>query len=235
MNDTAASSLVDPDEVPDNERLDTVYVRLEDICVDYTNPNSMEESDFLRLVESIRELGFVQPLVLVPSEVAGVETDLPFVMGDGFHRWKALATLDREVASSVIAETWDEAKTIIARIALNKNRGNLNITAVAEQMAALAQEGYPVDELVVTGYTEPEIENMLAAMAADPGAINPSDVGSATVTDDGVDPGAAPRPYLLEFQFTTKEQRAAVRKALKHAGNGDISTGLLALAGVEED
>ena len=234
MNDTS-SPLVDPIEVPENERLDTVYVRLEDISVDYTNPNTMEDAEFLRLVESISVLGFVQPVVVVPTEATDVETDAPFVMADGFHRWKALATLDREVAPCVVADTWDAAKTIIARIALNKNRGQINITTVAEQVAALADDGYPLEELVVTGYTEPELENMLAAMAADVTNIDPSDVGSASIVNDNVDPGAAPRPYLLELQFETKEQRDAVRKALRHAGNGDTSTGVLALAGVQED
>lgn len=232
---TPTSLFVDPAEVPDDERLDTVYVRLEDISVSYSNPNAMDNAEFLRLVESIRSLGFVQPCVIVPAGMTEVDTDCPFVMADGYHRWKALAALDREVSPCVVAESWDAAKTIIARIALNKNRGNLNITAVAEQVAALAQEGYPTEDLTVTGYTEPELENMLAAMAVDVTNIDPSDVGSTSITDDGVDPGASPRPYLLELQFTNKEQRNAVRKALKHAGNGDISTGALALAGVQED
>lgn len=235
MTNDTEQTLVDPIEVPDNERLDIVYIRLEDISVDYTNPNRMEDAEFLRLVESIKTLGFVQPCVVVPTEVTDVETELPYVMGDGFHRWKALGVLEREVAPCIVAETWDEAKTIIGRIALNKNRGNLNLTTVAEQVAALSQEGYEIEELLTTGYTDSEIENMLAAMAADPSAIDPSDVGSTTITNDDVDPGAAPRPYLLELQFESKEQRNAVRKALKHAGNGDISTGILALAGVEED
>lgn len=225
------NDLIDPSEVPDDERLEIVYIRLEDICTDYVNPNSMSDGEFTRLVESIRVLGFVQPCVVVRTEQTEVDTELPFVMGDGFHRWRGLAALDREVCPSIVARDWDHAETIIARIALNKNRGNPNITAVAQNMVELQKLDVDIDDLCTTGYTEPEISNMVEALQADLTNIDPADFGGTTVTDNETDQGAAPRPFLLELTFKTKAERNTVRKALKHAGNGDISTGALALAG----
>lgn len=233
MTDNAAV-FIDPEDIPEDERLEIRYVPLEDICTEYNNPNAMTEKEFLSLVESIRAIGFVQPCVIVPTEATEVATELPFVMVDGFHRWKALAVLDRTACPVVVAESLDHAMVIIARIALNKNRGNLNLTAVATELHALSGEGLDLETLCVTGYTEDEIGKMLEAMSTDVDDTMSSQLGVTSIAADIEEESASPRPFLLEIQFATKDQRNAVRKALKTAGNGDITVGLLAIAGVED-
>lgn len=222
---------LDPDDVHPDERLDVKYVLLSRIRPTKRNPNSMDEASFQRLKLGIQELGFVQPLVVL--RVYG-DPNADFEMADGHHRGRALQELDYQAAPVVVASSWSEAQQIIARIALNKNRGELNLTAVAEDVSFLHTDmGINVEELVATGYSESELTDMIAAMATDLDTPRPSDIAGTTVTTS--ETGAVnPRPFLLELSFASKDQRKAVRDALKRAGGGDMTVGLLSLAGIEE-
>lgn len=221
----------DPDDVPDHERLEVKYIPLDKIHGADRNHNSMSEPAYLRLKAGIDELGFVQNLVVVPRD------DGEFEIADGHHRHRALSELGWQFGPSYVAEDWDAAQHLIARIGLNKNRGELNLTMVAEDITYLADTlGASMDDMICTGYDEGEINDMLATMRDDLNAVTPQDIAGTTITnDEPTESGAAnPRPFLLEFTFASKAERKAVRDACKRAGNGDITDGLLVLAGVEE-
>lgn len=234
MTDT----LIDPENIPAEERMpETVYVPLDAISFDYKNPNAMAEGALERLIESIRTMGFFQPCVLVSSEnVPEIETDKPYIMVDGFHRWKAVAALGWSTVPCVIAEDLEVATTLALRLGMNQNRGQTDLTIAATQVFELKEEyGYDLDQLVATGFSEQEIGTMLDLASPDSlETVDPSELATAVITDDEHDPGAAARPFLLEVMFSDKAQRAAVKRALKKAGNGDATVGLLALTGVEE-
>lgn len=220
------------DEVPEDERLVVNYIPLEEIRKAKRNPNEMTPGEQARLKAGIKMLGFMQPLIVVPTE----DGEQAFELVDGHHRFDALVELDYTAAPCIVAESWSAAEQILARIAMNKNRGELNLTAVAEDIAVLHDEfDMDIDALVVSGYDEGEINDMLKAMTNE-FEPQPSDIANTPTPNDASDRGAVnPRPFVLEILFPTKEQRKAVRDACKHAGNGDITTGLLVLAGIEEN
>lgn len=235
MKDTKT---VDINDVPQEEQIGNVsYIRIDNICTDYKNPNAMGEDEFARLVESIRSLGFYQPVVVTRSEfVPEIDTDKPFVMVDGYHRMRALSALDYDLVPAIVGSSdLGSATTLALRIALNKNRGQIDLTVAAEQIFELQEVyGFTNDELVATGFSEKEVDVMMQALNPAEMDIDPTQFGSVTISDDNEDPGANPKPFVLEVTFATKEQRNAVRRALKTAGNGDMGVGLLAISGIEE-
>jgi ParB-like chromosome segregation protein Spo0J len=222
-----AQHYADIEDVPEDERFHVRHIPLSKLHSSRRrNPNSMSEPEYARLKLGIDELGFVQNLVVVPRD------DGEFEVADGEHRRRALEESGWSYAPCYVVETWDEAQQIIARLALNQNRGQLDLTTVAEDITYLADTlNVELDELVCTGFDESQIDDMLTAMRDDINAVTPKDIAGTSVTERASALAEKPTAFGLEFKFTSKADRDRVRAACKLAGNGNINTGLLTLVG----
>lgn len=115
------------------------------------NPNSMSEDRYKALLRSIGEYGFLQP-ILVKKEGSS------YVLIDGAHRMKAMLDLGKDKITAVIADT-EEAAAKLLRISLNKLRGEMDHTILAEEINSL-MEDFSHDQLLATGLSMLELEAM---------------------------------------------------------------------------
>lgn len=174
------------------------------------NPNVMEPQVYEALVHSIRTDGFLQPILIV-------EEDGDDVLIDGVHRSKAAVEVGLETIPAVVAP--DRARAEILRIALNKMRGELDLSEIGRQMAQLLDTGFTEEELTLTGFASWEIDALLENTAE----IEETDLGGADVS-----PPVPPKPktYSMTIRFASESQRARLREALEALGDGNLIEGL---------
>jgi len=174
------------------------------------NPNVMEPATFEALVASIQTDGFLQPILVV-------EEDGGFTLIDGVHRCKASAQAGLDTIPAVVAP--DRARAEILRIALNRMRGELDLSEVGRQMQHLIETGFTSDELALTGFAPWEV----AALLENVGTMDEdTDLGGADVAPAP----NKPKTYSLNFRFESESHRARVKETLEGLGDGDAIEGL---------
>lgn len=199
-------------------------IAVDQISVDYDNPNSMEPGEFERLKSSIRTLGFLQPCVVAKSEQSDVAMSEPYTMVDGWHRRRAMIELGATHIPCVVADDMTAAKTIAGRMAMNANRGTVDLTVAAMQLEGLiGRNDFAIDDLGFTGFSEDELKSMLEAVSSEEPDIMATDI---TMPAPSSTPAGS---FSLEIKFLSKEQRDSVRRALKEAGSGDLAIGAINL------
>lgn len=194
------------------------------------NPNSMSEAEFKLLVENIKEDGFLQPVLLRPGDEVGT-----FWMVDGEHRAKGAAEAGMTEVPAVIAADMDVARAVLQRIGMNKRRGELDLTQVAMDLLELSNRGLSTEELTVSGFSGQEVADLLRSVDQTVTDVLPKDLG--TLPDDDYEVDDEPtKPFVLEIEFTNREQYKKARRGLKRAaGKGkDLAEGLMKLLGEEK-
>jgi len=172
------------------------------------NPNVMDPSTFEGLVAGIQTDGFLQPVLIV-------EEDGGYVIVDGVHRSKAATKLGLPTIPAVLAP--DRGRAEILRLALNRMRGELDLSEVGQQMQFLLDGGFTQDELTLTGFASWEIEALLD---------NTLDGDELTGADTTPIPPEKPKSYSLTICFESDSHRARVREALEDLGDGNIIDGI---------
>jgi hypothetical protein len=86
------------------------------------NPNEMDDLSFALLEDNVETIGFVAPIVVVPTE------DGRFVIADGEHRFEQRRISgEKEIPCIVVSpEIFDEKMLMLQTVRLNKIRGSLN-------------------------------------------------------------------------------------------------------------
>jgi len=145
--------------------------RFAEITVDSITPNSrqprqvFDEDALEELKVSIREVGFLQPIVVREAPGGGYE----LVMGE--RRWRAAQALGLEVIPAIVRDTRDDA---MLRDALLENihRANLNPLEEAAAYQQLLEEfGATHEELARRiGRSRPQISNTIRLLQL-PGAV----------------------------------------------------------------
>lgn len=177
------------------------------------NPNVMDPHIVRTLEAVIKEDGFLQPVLIV-------EEGGEYLIVDGVHRTEAAIRLGMETIPAVVAP--DRARAEILRIALNKLRGELDVSEVTRQFQLLLDTGLEKSDLEMTGFQDWEIETMLEGFDFDEDAH----LSGASVTP--IQP-EKPKVYPLNFKFNSESERARVKEALEEHGDGDALDGLLSL------
>ncbi len=205
----------------------TASVDLSDVREPARNPNHMSADDFESLRLVIREKGFFQPPLLrrAPLTDANGKTTTWEIV-DGVHRVRAslLEGLDR---LDCVCTDMDARTARVLQVTMNRLRGELNLTAVAETVRELVEADIPIPELALMGYREDELKAMLDATRG----VDEEEVlaSSGGVFDDVDDEKPTPKPYILELTFSTSAELRKVKRTLKKAGSGDHAAGLLRL------
>lgn len=199
------------------EKLDIVYVPLDQIKQNQYNPNRQSPHDFQLLCKSIQEDGFTRPIVVRKGT---------FEIVDGEHRWRACKALHEqglvdfsEGIACVLVEMTD-AQARIATLKYNRIHGsedaNLAAAVLKEiiEMGATdwAQDSLMLDDVEMKRLTEElavvETEGMNVDIPADmlgPAGKGLSDQDQSTAIDTSADETRA-KQKLLE-QAKQQEER----------------------------
>lgn len=185
------------------------------------NPNKMSRSEYRSLVLAIDKLGFLQPLLVRPHP-----RDLEsYEVIDGAHRLKAARELKLEQIPCVRRDTSNPDASAL-QIGMNKNRGAIDLSAASTAVAELAADGWSLQDIAVTGFSEEEIGDLLKSVNADAEAVlRDVDVSEPEVTTSNA------KAHILEVEFNDRESMQKAKRALRRAaGKGAVlGDGLLRL------
>lgn len=197
-----------------------IKVRLAELVEDKSNPNHMGEEEFSALVENIRVVGFLQPILVKELE------DGSYQIVDGHHRSRAAGKAGLTEILAVVWDGTDEMRQALA-IGMNKLRGALNLGEVAKIIGELSEAGWTKDEFKITGYTDNEIDDLLKAaqVSTDEDVLDGASPIDPTTSTDEDDSG---KTFELTLTFKNANDMQKAKRALKRAAQGgELGDGLL--------
>jgi ParB family chromosome partitioning protein len=167
------------------------------------NPNRMAPELFEALVASIRDHGFVQPIV-VRRAGRGYE------IVDGAHRFRALKSLGHEHADCVVVED-GEHEAHLRTLMMNRLRGQMDNFSVAR---------------ILKGFKRPEIERYLAYTSKQREEFKELLERAPKLNLPEI--LLKPTPVVVEFLMSRKDA-ASVEKAIRATGEESRNKALLAI------
>jgi len=117
-----------------DQKTEVVEVPIEKIHPNDWNPNTMNTDVFNALVENIKEIGMVEPIMLVPDP----DNEGEYIVISGEHRWEAMKLLDYKTAPSIIRENFDVDMQKFQTVRMNVLKGKmdpLKFTQLFDEMA----------------------------------------------------------------------------------------------------
>jgi len=115
---------------------------------------------------------------------------------------------------------------------MNRIRGRADLATVAEILSDLQDYGWSTSDMLVTGFDEQEIADLLTP----PSEVDAAEILASSRLDDLEERPAPTGTIDLVIPLQSGEQVKAVRKALRKASGDakDIGVGLLALLGMAD-
>lgn len=113
---------------------EVVEIPIEKIKPNPWNPNTMSTDVFNALVENIKEIGMVEPIMVVPD----TEAEGDYVVISGEHRWEACKVLDYKTVPTIIREKFDEDMQKFQTVRMNVLKGKMDpirFTNLFDEMA----------------------------------------------------------------------------------------------------
>lgn len=213
-----------------------IHVPLTDIIDPDENPNVMEPEQYELLVRAITKAGFLQPILVrepLPGELpadqeaaARLGSGRWYRIVDGYHRARAAREAGlMEVPCVVISVS--EAEASILQIGMNRMRGELDLASVAKIVGALHEEGWTMPDLTLTGFSEGEVEALLASVQPDPEEL--ADMGAVDATEHPTPEEEETSGGVLEIVFKDRKVMGKASRRLRKLGGGDLANGLLHL------
>jgi len=199
----------------------------------------MRPHEYELLVGAIRAEGFLQPVLvrdLLPPGSSAADARDPasrlYEIVDGVHRCRAARDANlSHVPAVVLPMDYPEEKARLLQIGMNRLRGELDLVAVGETLAELS-ELVPDLDLALSGFTEAEVDGLLAAQSP----INPNDLlGDGMDAPDPADAQPEAAVFMLEIPLDSAAELKAAKKSLRRAGgkgNRDLAKGLRAALGL---
>lgn len=194
-----------------------IEVNPADLVEDPDNANSMSPEDFALLVHSIRTVGFLQPILIKP----------PNTIVDGHHRKRAALEAGLTKVTAVLWDGTEEMRQVVS-LGMNRIRGELDLGAVARRVTELAEQGWSMAQLTLTGFSVPDLEELVKSSQPENEDVLAQGVNTGASDPE---PDSSPRPFLLELMFSSSEELQKVKRRLRReAGKGrELSEGLLKL------
>lgn len=164
------------------------------------------------LEASIGEFGFCQPITVVGQPAAD-----RYWLVDGAHRLlvaKGAGLVEVPAYRADVPAGQEEQFVRAARLALNRIRGLVDLSAAAVELNLLLDGGWARDALPACGFSEQELAALLAS------SPTLSMEGGEPLGDGQpmAEPAARPRTFPLNLQFAEREDRDWVRSRLTEAG-----------------
>lgn len=117
-----------------DRKTEVVEIPIEKIKPNPWNPNVMSTEVFNALVENIKEIGMVEPIMLVPDP----DEEGTYLVISGEHRWEAMKLLDYKTAPSIIREEFDMDMQKFQTVRMNVLKGRMDpvkFTQLFDEMA----------------------------------------------------------------------------------------------------
>jgi ParB/RepB/Spo0J family partition protein len=192
------------------------------------NPNSMSDEDYKSLVDVIRSGSFRQPILArqSPTDPGSYE------IIDGVHRTRAQTEIDENAMIPAVIIVANDAQARAARLSMNRLRGSINLSTAAAEIAWLAQQGWGLDQLSMTGFSETEVSDLIRATSTDPDEVMRGGSSLPDMTDE--EDVRVERPFVLELRFTTRDELTKAKRHLRKASGqkgakADLARGLMRL------
>ena len=190
---------------------DSVRFRLGDLIGADYNPRNMPPEEMDKLRRSIREFGFVEPVI------ARAEDKL--VLG-GHQR---IAALREELGNAaddtdipvIFVPGLSDARAKALNVALNKIHGEWDFGKLSELLASI--DMLEVDP-ALTGFSQAEIDDILTLMKPPTTEEIEKMVGSGAADTSEVDRQVAERARRFAFEVATDEEAALARQVLSACG-----------------
>jgi hypothetical protein len=194
------------------------------------NPNIVSDTQFASLVHSVRENGFLQPIAVRRLEDDEGEPlgTLLYEVIDGHHRWRAAQEAGLSSVPALIVEA-SSASAAVDMLSLNRLRGELNMTVVADILKDLSDTGFP--DLTLSGFNGGEIQSLLDSIATDTDGVDGIGEGAGGVSPDEVI--QANQRYAVRLLFDKAEDRDSV-KAIALRFGSTVEAGILELCQAQE-
>jgi len=129
-----------------------LWVSADKLVPNQWNPNTQTKEMYEKTKNSIKEFGFVAPVIARPLP------DGNFEIIDGEHRWKAAKELGLTQIPIIVCEGLDEPTIKRLSLALNRLHGEDDVLKLADLMSDLLQH-YDLSTLLSTlPYTEESIQ-----------------------------------------------------------------------------
>lgn len=141
-----------------NKDLKITYIRIDDLVPNPWNPNVMDDEMYRRLVESIREFGFVDP-------VTARKVGRSWQIIDAEHRVRGAKELGYETVPAVVIEA-DDTEAEQLTIVLNELRGKPNEEKLAALVRDLSTRRSTLDLERVLPFRRQQLAAMLAERKA---------------------------------------------------------------------
>lgn len=163
------------DEILKDSSLKIADVNINNIDPNPDNPNEMDEGSFQRLVDEIRDVGFIQPIMLIKKE------NDRYKILNGEHRWKAAASLGYKHIPSIILsdEKWNDQDIYnLVNIRLNEIRGKISAVKL-KPIYDRVVEKYGIDSAQkIMGFTHDDaFKKIVKKMAKQIKSALPPDLG----------------------------------------------------------
>ena len=140
-----------------------IWVERDTVIPNEYNPNAQIDSNHELLIESIRETGWTQPIVVRPKEGGG------FTIVDGEHRWKASEKLVEEFGTQIPVVVIDvpESEYIAATVRHNRARGSHGIDGMTDIIKTLRNKGVDDGQIRhLLGVSQSELERLVTTEEA---------------------------------------------------------------------
>lgn len=110
-----------------DNRIETVYLKVEQLIPDEENPNKQKDAVFNALVENIQEIGMVEPIMVAPHyDEDGNVIEGEYKIVSGHHRYEACKLLDYEEIPCIVQEDFDEDMAKFQMVRMNMLSGELD-------------------------------------------------------------------------------------------------------------
>lgn len=198
------------------------------------NPNRMSVEEYDALKNYIRRRGFLQPVVLTESRnLPQFQTDLPYIVVDGDHRVRIGSELSMPLISAIVVDA-SEAERIRDRIAMNKHRGQLDVSAVGRDLERLLKEfEFDADAIADTGFSNEETLELLDALKPPSAEDVLRDSMAAPPEEFDED---KPKKWGMSLSFDSEADRARVKAMLlEFADGGSLATGMMRMVDAVDD
>lgn len=174
------------------------------------NPRTMPADEMAALMRSLREFGFVEPVVARAED---------YLILGGHQRVAAMHRIvDEDKLDSsevevpvVLVKGITDARAKILNVALNKISGEWDFDKLGDLLASLTEDGLTVEDMTLSGYDATEIGDILNMLHHDPVAALP-------VTEAQVQEGIAAQARAFGFKVETDADAAMCREVLASFG-----------------
>jgi ParB/RepB/Spo0J family partition protein len=116
------------------KKTEVIELPIEKIKPNKWNPNVMTTDLFNALVENIKEIGMVEPILVVPD----TEEEGMYIVISGEHRWDAVKVLDYKTVPAIIRDNFSEDAQKFQTVRMNVLKGKMDpikFTQLFDEMA----------------------------------------------------------------------------------------------------